>query len=95
MTRDDVLERITREEVLQRIRALLREQLGCGGALEPECELAGDLGLDSVKLLTPVVELENAFRVVLEPEEGEEAPTTLGGIAALGLRGIAQGEAPA
>jgi len=86
---------MTRDEILERIRALLREQLGIGGALEPESELAADLGLDSVKLLTLVVELENAFRVVLEPEEGEDAPTTLGGIADLVLRGLAEAEAPA
>jgi acyl carrier protein len=85
---------MTGEEILTRLRQLLRAQLGYEGPVEPESELAADLGLDSVKLLTLVVELENAFRVALEPEEGETL-ANVGQVVALIERCLAQREAAA
>jgi acyl carrier protein len=73
---------MTGAEILSTVRELLRAQLGYEGPVAPESELAADLGLDSVKLLTLVVELENAFRVALEPEEGETL-ATVGQVVAL------------
>jgi|GEM_PF-6781650 len=62
------------EAVLEAIRALLRE-LGVEARVEPQSDLAADLGLDSVKRLALVVELENRLHVVLEPGEDEEVAT--------------------
>jgi acyl carrier protein len=86
---------MTRQEILDRLREVLRSEVGYRGPVEPEHDLAGDLGLDSVKLLTLVVELENAFRVVIEPGEGEEPPTRVGDVVDLIERGLAGGEAAA
>jgi len=62
---------MTRDEILTTLREVLRSELGVEGPVELASELGGDLGLDSVKLLTLVVELENRLRVALEPEAGE------------------------
>lgn len=85
---------MTAEEILATIRELLREQLGYAGPVAPESELAADLGLDSVKLLTLVVELENAFRVALEPEDGEPL-ATVGQVVALVERCLSRPQASA
>ena len=79
-------------EILERLRELVRRELGWHGPVEPESALAGDLGLDSVKLLTLVVELENAFRVVIEPDEGEEPPVRVAEVVGLIARRLAEAE---
>ena len=48
-----------------------------------------------MKLLELVVELENRFRVALEPAEDEEPPATVGQVVALIERGLARREAAA
>lgn len=84
-----------REEIFERLRELLRNEIGYHGPVEPESELAIDLGLDSLKLLTLVVELENSFCVAIEPAEDEEPPTTVGQVVDLIERGLAAREAAA
>jgi acyl carrier protein len=86
---------MNRNEILDRLRELLHREIGYRGPVEPESELAADLGLDSLKLLTLVVELENSFKVAIEPAEGEEPPTTVGQVVDLIERGLAAGEAAA
>jgi acyl carrier protein len=73
---------MSRDAILATIRELLRTQLGYTGPVEAESDLASDLGLDSVQLLSLVVELENTFRVVIEPD-GEEPLVTVGEVVAL------------
>jgi acyl carrier protein len=79
-------------EILDRLRELVRSELGWRGPVEPESTLAGDLGLDSVKLLTLVVELENAFRVVIEPDEGAAPPVRVAEVVALIARRLVETE---
>jgi len=85
---------MTGDDILETIRGLLRVQLGYEGPVTRESELAGDLELDSVKLLELVVELENALRIALEPEEGETL-ANVGQVVALIERCRAQQGAPA
>jgi acyl carrier protein len=80
------------DEILERVRTLVRAQRGADVAVAPESSLAADLGLDSLQLLELAVELENAFRVVLEPEPG--APLeTVGQVVDRIARGLAEREA--
>lgn len=66
---------MTDAEILDGVAAVAREHLAWQGELRPELRLVEDLGLDSVRLLTLTVEVENRFRVRLD--EGEAAITTL------------------
>jgi acyl carrier protein len=58
---------LTDREILDGIAAIAREHLGWERELDPSMRLA-DLELDSLKSLTLVVEVENRFRVCLDPE---------------------------
>jgi acyl carrier protein len=58
-------------DVLEGISEVARQHLGWQGMLAPDMQLVSTLGLDSLRLLTLVVELENFFRIRLE--EGDEA----------------------
>lgn len=60
---------MTRAEILAGIAEVAREHLGHVGPLEPSARLVEDLGLDSIRLLTLAAEVENRFRLVIEPEE--------------------------
>jgi acyl carrier protein len=86
---------MTRQEILDRVREVLHREVGYHGPVRPEHDLAVDLGLDSVSLLTLLVELENAFRVVLEPRDGEAPPTRVGDVVELIERELADAEAAA
>lgn len=57
--------------ILDGIRKVAREHLGWEGEIRPDLSLVDTLELDSLRLLTLVVELENHFRVCLD--EGSEA----------------------
>lgn len=65
-------------------RDLEAEALGGEGGpaleLHPELRLAEDLALDSIQRLTLAVEVENRFRVCLDPED-EEGIETVGDLA--------------
>ncbi|MCA9542849.1 MAG: acyl carrier protein [Myxococcales bacterium] len=52
------------------IQQVAREHLDFDGELTPDSDLLGTLALDSVRLLTLVMELENHFDINLE--EGDE-----------------------
>jgi acyl carrier protein len=58
---------VTDQEILDGIREVARRHLDHGGELRPEMLLAEDLELDSIKMLTLAVEVENRFRVRLDP----------------------------
>lgn len=68
---------MTREEVLRAVEEVAAEHVGFSGRLEPSMRLVEDLELDSIRLLTLAVEVENRFRVCLD-EEDEEAIATVG-----------------
>lgn len=72
---------MTREEILQGIGEVARTHLDLPGRrLRPDLRLAEDLALDSIQRLTLAVEVENRFRVCLDPED-EEGIETVGDLA--------------
>lgn len=82
---------MTREEILQSIGEVARTHLVSGeagelarrleaGRLNPDLRLAEDLALDSIQLLTLAVEVENRFRICMDPED-EEGIETVGDLA--------------
>lgn len=68
---------MTRDEVLRAVEEVAREHVGYDGRLDPAMSLVEDLRLDSIRLLTLAVEVENRFRICLD-EEDEEAIATVG-----------------
>jgi len=73
------------DEVLGEIGRVLREELDMNREVRPGDDLVRDLQLDSVGLLTLVVDLEDRFRVALK-EEDAVAVHTVAELAALVLR---------
>jgi len=65
---------VTEHQILEGVREVIRQELRVDAPVTPDTNLVRDLELDSLKQLTLVVELENRFRVRLEPgdEEGLE-----------------------
>lgn len=63
---------LTDLDVLAGIAEVARRHLGWEGRLAPELRLVEDLELDSLKMLTLALEVENHFRVRLDPEAGIE-----------------------
>ena len=68
---------MTRAQILAAIADVAARHIGAQSPLRPEQRLVEDLRLDSLKLLTLAVEVENRFRVRLEPE-AEAAIRTVG-----------------
>lgn len=68
-------EPVSRREILEGIREVAAEHLDWRGEWSLDTRLAEDLELDSIRLLTLAVEVENRFRVALEPEDEEEIET--------------------
>ena len=55
------------QEILDGIREVARRHLDVDGELRADVRLAEDLELDSIKILTLAVEVENRFRICLDP----------------------------
>jgi acyl carrier protein len=68
---------MTREAILDGVATVAERHLGWKGELRPEMHLVEDLELDSLRLLTLAVEVENHFRVCLD-EEDEAVIETVG-----------------
>lgn len=66
---------MTDGEILAAVQEVAREHVGYAGVLDPDQRLVEDLELDSIKALTLVVEVENRFRVALEPDVESEIVT--------------------
>jgi acyl carrier protein len=66
---------MTDAEILAAVQEVAREHVGFEGTLDPDQRLVEDLELDSIKVLTMVVEVENRFRIVLDPEMESEIVT--------------------
>lgn len=69
----------------------LERRLASSGALAPELRLVDDLALDSIQLLTLAVEVENRFRICMDPED-EEGIESVGDLADVVARKLAAGE---
>lgn len=95
---------MTREEILQAVEEVARAHLGFGrrpgrdgeaagpDRFGPELRLVEDLALDSIQRLTLAVEVENRFRICLDPED-EEGIETVGDLAAVVERKLEAAEA--
>jgi|CXWL01.1.fsa_nt_gi acyl carrier protein len=70
------------DEILDGIVAVARQHLDFTGELTIDSPLVASLALDSLRLLTLVMEVENRFRVSLEVGE-EAAVETAGQLVAL------------
>jgi acyl carrier protein len=73
---------LSAEEVFGAIKEIAQTQLGWTGMLTPEMRLIEDLQLDSIRLLTLTVEVENRFRVRLD-EHDDAGLETVGDLVAL------------
>lgn len=82
------------DEILAGIREVAGAHLGYRGELAPEMRLVEDLELDSIRLLTLAVEVENRFRVRLD-EADEAAIDTVGDLVAAVGRKLAAADEPA
>ena len=80
-------------EALAVIRRVVNGELGLSCAVRPQDDLVLDLHLDSVGLLTLVVELEDAFRVALR-EEDAAAVRTVADLCALVAQRASRPEGP-
>lgn len=69
-------------EILAGIAAVARRHLDHDGPLDPGMRLVEDLELDSIRLLTLAVEVENHFRVCLD-EEDDRGIETVGDLVAV------------
>lgn len=69
-------------DLLDALRAVAREHLDFHGELGMDTVLVDALRLDSLRLLTLVVEVENHFRVVLEDDDAAGL-VTVGDLVAL------------
>lgn len=63
---------MTDAEILDAISDVAREHLGWQGELRAEMGLVDVLDLDSLRMLTLAVELENRFRICLDDQPGRE-----------------------
>jgi acyl carrier protein len=77
---------MTDDEILEGIAEVARRHVGWSGPLNPDLRLVEDLELDSLKLLTLAVEVENHFRVCLDPERDAELVTVADLVAAIRSR---------
>jgi acyl carrier protein len=78
---------MTKTQILEGVRSVLREHLRISRPVYPETDLFRDLELDSLKQLTLVVELENYFRICFD-EGDEEGLRTIGDVMGLISRRI-------
>lgn len=79
----------SRTRLLAEIAEIAREKVGWTGPVSPGLRLVEDLALDSLRLLTLAVEVEDHFRVSLE-EEDEAEIRTLGDLADTVARKLAE-----
>jgi acyl carrier protein len=70
---------VSRTEILERIGQILSD-MGVERPVAPETRIGDDLELDSLRRIELVIEIENRFRVILEPED-EARIRTLGELA--------------
>lgn len=65
----------SREQVLEAIKVLARDKLDWTGRMEPGMRLVEDLKLDSIRLLTLAMEVEDRFRIFLDEDEESRIQT--------------------
>lgn len=80
---------MSERDVLEAIAEVARQHLKWSGPITPDMLLVEALKLDSLRLLTLVVEIENRFRICLDNEDGSSL-RTVGDLAALIARKLAE-----
>ncbi len=61
---------VTDDEILTGLAAIAAEQLDWHKPVTPDLRLVEDLNLDSIRLLTLLVAVEDRFRICLEEGDG-------------------------
>ena len=84
----------TRSEILAEITAVAAETLDWRGEVTESTELVEDLGLDSLRVLSLVIEIENRLRIRLAAED-EAGLVTVGDLLTVIERRLAQIGEPA
>jgi len=84
---------VSRAAILAGVTEVARRAVGFDGTLDESSRLVEDLGLDSIRLLVLAAEVENHFRVALDPED-DAAIRTVGDLVATIERKLGE-EAPA
>lgn len=62
-------------DILDELRKVLHEVMGVKHPIEPSTRILSDLELDSLQRIELVIEVENRFRIWLEPEDEENLGT--------------------
>ncbi len=76
------------DEILHRIAEVARDKLDYEGKLSREMRLVEDLQLDSIRLMTLAMEVEDCFEVCLD-EEDEEGIVTVADLVTVVRRKLA------
>ena len=79
----------TRSQILDEIQTIVADTLDWRGTISETSNLVQDLGLDSLRALTLVIEIENRLRIRLAPED-EAALVTVGDLLTVIERRLAQ-----
>jgi acyl carrier protein len=74
------------EEILAAVAALARDKLGYEGELSGAMRLVEDLELDSIRLMTLAMEVEDRFRICLDEDDEAAIVTVADLIAAVGRK---------
>jgi acyl carrier protein len=67
---------MTSTQIMEGLRLVAQEHLEYEGQLDPGASIIEVLELDSLRMLTLVVEVENHFKICLEEGDEEELVTT-------------------
>lgn len=73
---------MARPEILQGLAAAARKELGYSGELHPGLRLVEDLQLDSIRLLSLAMAVEDHFQIALDADD-EAGIVTVGDLLAL------------
>ena len=79
---------MTEDEILKRIAEVARDKLGLEQAVRRDMRLVEDLELDSIRLLTLAMEVEDRFEICLD-EDDEAAIVTVDDLVAVVGRKLA------
>ncbi len=80
--------------ILAGIKEVARKHLDWEGSIDPEMRLVEDLSLDSIKLLTLAIEVENRFKICLDPDRDHELITVGDLVAAIRRQDRGRGDEP-
>ena len=62
---------MTEDQILHRIAEVARDKLDLEVEVRPDMRLVEDLELDSIRLMTLAMEVEDRFRICLDEEDEE------------------------